>query len=91
MLVGMFFACVAFGSSAVIQTYVNQTQVNGALEFNEVSDVWECPLDREKAKGCVHGAWQILSYFIITVAEVLFSISGLNFTYEEVYCRILNC
>lgn len=30
------------------------------------------------------GLWQIVPYFTITVAELLFSISGLNFTYEEV-------
>lgn len=84
MLAGMFFTCVAFASSAIIQTLIDQTQADGVLEYNEVSDVWECPLDREKAKGCVHGAWQIVSYFIITFAEVLFSVSGLNFTYEEV-------
>ncbi len=74
----MFFGCVAFGSAALLQNEINKTQASGALELNDLSGTYECPLDREKAKECVHGAWQIVSYFIITVAEVLFSISGLH-------------
>ena len=33
--------------------------------------------------GVVHGLWQIIPYFIMTVAEVLVSITGLEFAYTQ--------
>ena len=34
--------------------------------------------------GVIHGLWQIIPYFIMTVAEVLVSITGLEFAYTQV-------
>ena len=80
MLVGMFFAAVAFVAAALIQTSIDNNL--DALEYDEKQDHYFCPKDRVKAQACVHGAWQLIPYLIITFGEVLFSISGLNFTYE---------
>jgi len=86
MLVGMGFAALAFVASAILQTAIDNNLE--ALEYNEKSDVYECPHDEERAKLCYHGSLQFIPYLIITIGEVLFSISGLNFTYEEVGKRM---
>ncbi|KAI8852351.1 POT family-domain-containing protein [Chytridium lagenaria] len=54
-------------------------------ETCEIVLVDEAPICISKS---VHIGWQVLMYFIITVGEVFFSISGLNFTYVEVGKRL---
>lgn len=88
MLVGMFLSVIAFIVVGIIQIEVDKTKDAGFLIYNEKGMRWDCPEDPVLAQRCVHGAWQILPYFIITCGEVLFSISGLNFTYEEVGSRM---
>ncbi|KAJ3063840.1 hypothetical protein HDU98_000386, partial [Podochytrium sp. JEL0797] len=70
MIVGQFVAGLAFILAAVIQKNVNQNCFDGG------------PIDTCQSTTSI--GWQILMYFIITVSECLFSISGLNFTYVEV-------
>ncbi|KAJ3075195.1 hypothetical protein HDU98_008921 [Podochytrium sp. JEL0797] len=70
MILGQFIAGVAFIIAALIQRSVNANCFDGG------------PLDT--CQSTVSIVWEILLYFLITVAEVLFSISGLTFAYTEV-------
>ncbi|KAJ3109238.1 hypothetical protein HDU96_007269 [Phlyctochytrium bullatum] len=81
MVVGMMLAGVAFIVGAVLQKKISATCTPIQLDPNDPSTV----VCRSES---VHIAWQVLMYFIITVGEVLFSISGLNFTYVEVGPRM---
>lgn len=42
------------------------------------------------APNTVHMAWQIPQYFILTCAEVLFSVTGLEFSYSQVGFALWN-
>ncbi|KAI9343157.1 POT family-domain-containing protein [Obelidium mucronatum] len=70
MIAGQFLAGATFILAAVIQKSVN------ANCFDNAS------LDVCRSSTSI--LWQILMYFCITLSEVLFSISGLNFCYIEV-------
>lgn len=37
----------------------------------------------------VNMAWQIPQYFLITAGEVVFSVTGLEFSYSQVECALL--
>ncbi|KAJ1566324.1 hypothetical protein HK405_010260, partial [Cladochytrium tenue] len=74
MVVGMCLAGVSFLVGAGLQTKVDETC--------EIQDDGSC------ISSSIHIGWQVLMYFIITMGEVLFSISGLNFTYIEVGRRL---
>lgn len=41
------------------------------------------------APNTVHMAWQIPQYFLLTCAEVLFSVTGLEFSYSQVGILLL--
>ncbi|KAJ3065525.1 hypothetical protein HDU98_011121 [Podochytrium sp. JEL0797] len=70
MVVGQFIAGFAFILAALIQRNVNANCHDGG------------PVDFCQSTTSI--TWEIGLYFVNTVAEVLFSISGLNFTYVEV-------
>lgn len=80
LLVGMGFTALSFLSLGVLQYFIDQNM--DALIYDEKAKTYICnPADPSK---CLSGAWHVVPYFIMTVAEILFSISGLNFTYQEV-------
>uniref|UniRef100_A0A8C0V4P7 Solute carrier family 15 member 1-like n=1 Tax=Cyanistes caeruleus TaxID=156563 RepID=A0A8C0V4P7_CYACU len=54
--------------------YLNFQCVKDKLSINYFEDV---------APNTVHMAWQIPQYFLLTCAEVLFSVSGLEFSYSQ--------
>ncbi|KAI9343160.1 POT family-domain-containing protein [Obelidium mucronatum] len=70
MIAGQIIAGFAFIFAALIQKNVNANCYNGAAP--------------DVCQSSTSITWQILMYFIITIAEILFSISGLNFCYIEV-------
>lgn len=80
MLVGMGLTAVSFLSVGVIQYYIDQNK--SALVWDPIAKTLICPKDN--AQACLTGAWHLVPYFIMTCAEILFSISGLNLTYQEV-------
>ncbi|KAI9003925.1 POT family-domain-containing protein [Hyaloraphidium curvatum] len=73
MAVGMFFAGAAFCVSNGLQYWIESNCL---------------PYDYDGYEICrnpnVSIMWQWIPYFVMTIGEVLFSISGLNFTYEQV-------
>ncbi|KAJ3224839.1 hypothetical protein HK099_007776 [Clydaea vesicula] len=79
MLVGMFLTSVAFISIGILQKFIDDS---GSLVLDPESNALIC--DQANPGKCLSGWWQVIPYFIIGVAEILFSISGLNFTYSEV-------
>lgn len=84
MIAGMVFVALAFISTGLIQFFIDQNK--SVLIFDEKAGIDIC--DQTRAQECVHGAWQIIPYILLTIGEILFSISGLNFTYEEVGKRM---
>ncbi|KAJ3203993.1 hypothetical protein HDU67_009820, partial [Dinochytrium kinnereticum] len=76
MVVGMILAGVAFVMAAVVQAKVDES-----CTVEVIDEVEFC-------KSKIHIGWQVLIYLVITTGEVLFSISGLNFTYVEVGKRM---
>ncbi|KAJ3062728.1 hypothetical protein HDU98_001401 [Podochytrium sp. JEL0797] len=70
MVAGQFVAGIAFVLAALLQKAVNASCHDGG------------PVD--SCQSSVSIGWEIGLYFFTTMAEVLFSISGLNFTYVEV-------
>ncbi|KAJ3283589.1 hypothetical protein HDU79_008950 [Rhizoclosmatium sp. JEL0117] len=70
MILGQFIAGLAFIMAALIQKSVNANCYDGGSP--------------DSCQSSVSILWQILMYFVITISECLFSISGLNFCYIEV-------
>jgi len=68
MNIGMFMAGVAFIVTAMLQAKVEQ----GVFD-----DDGQC------IDNCVNIMWQLPQYFLMTVGEVMFSITGLEFCYAE--------
>jgi dipeptide/tripeptide permease len=81
MTTGMIFAGVAFLICANFQTHIDNTCVTQKITRDGL--VTELCVSEHFSI-----AWFLIPYFIVTVAEVLFSISGLNFTYTEVGSRM---
>lgn len=80
MLVGMGLTALSFLSVGVIQYFIDQNM--DVLEWDPVAKTHICPV--KDGSKCLSGAWHLVPYFIMTCAEILFSISGLNLTYQEV-------
>ncbi|KAJ3066441.1 hypothetical protein HDU98_010215 [Podochytrium sp. JEL0797] len=70
MILGEFIGGVAFIMAALLQRTVNANCTDGQ------------PIDTCHSSTSI--TWEILIYFLITVGECLFAISGLNFCYVEV-------
>ncbi|KAJ3072490.1 hypothetical protein HDU99_002180 [Rhizoclosmatium hyalinum] len=70
MYVGQFIAGLSFIAAALIQKNVNSNCFDGGK------------IDSCQSSTSI--AWEILLYFITTLSECLFSISGINFCYVEV-------
>ncbi|KAJ3091398.1 hypothetical protein HK102_000674 [Quaeritorhiza haematococci] len=85
MLVGMFLAGISFVIVGIFQTVIDSNL--DVLEWDAKAELYICNQDKNPER-CMHGAWQIIPYFVLTCGEILFSISGLNFTYNEVGKRM---
>ncbi|KAJ3006805.1 UNVERIFIED_CONTAM: hypothetical protein HDU68_003883 [Siphonaria sp. JEL0065] len=70
MITGQFIAGLTFILAAIIQKNVNANCYDDA--------------GPDLCQSSTNIGWQIVMYFFITLSEVLFSISGLNFCYVEV-------
>jgi dipeptide/tripeptide permease len=81
MVSGMILTGISFILCAVFQARVSSRCILTTFESNGVKET-VC-YDESFST-----AWFIIPYFIITTGEVLFSISGLNFTYTEVGKRM---
>ncbi|KAI9004766.1 POT family-domain-containing protein [Gaertneriomyces semiglobifer] len=77
MCLGMFFCASSFIVCGIMQKHVT-SNCKVETELIAGKDVDTC-IDRG-----FHAAWFLIPYFLMTTGEVLFSISGLNFTYQEV-------
>ncbi|KAJ3410987.1 hypothetical protein HDV05_002931 [Chytridiales sp. JEL 0842] len=74
MIAGMLLIALSFFITAIIQA-----QVDGSCVVD--------PKDKI-CKSEISIGWQVLAYFVLTCGEILFSISGLNFSYIEVGPRL---
>uniref|UniRef100_A0AAQ5Y1Z6 Solute carrier family 15 member 2 n=1 Tax=Amphiprion ocellaris TaxID=80972 RepID=A0AAQ5Y1Z6_AMPOC len=80
MATGMIFAALAFGAATLVEISVvvrmkgNDDPESGKIVAHKTEDV--------KANN-VHIAWQIPQYALITAGEVMFSITGLEFSYSQ--------
>lgn len=75
----MGLAALAFAAVGVIQMKIDENlQV-----LEQDGTIFKCNQD-EHPELCLSGMWQIIPYFLMTCGEILFSISGLNLTYQEV-------
>jgi dipeptide/tripeptide permease len=72
MVLGMLLISVSFFMSAYLESVVDAN----------------CVVDGEICKSPTSLLWQIPIYFVSTCGEILFSISGLNFSYTEVGPRL---
>ncbi|KAI8618630.1 POT family-domain-containing protein [Chytriomyces sp. MP71] len=70
MVAGMLLASVAFIVSALMQRLINNSCVDGG--------------EMDSCQSSVSIMLELILYAIMTLGEVLFSISGINFTYIEV-------
>jgi POT family proton-dependent oligopeptide transporter len=76
MTIGMFIAAVSFAVVALIQASIADSAViTEGLHFSPYLAVLPEPT--------VSVMWQIAPYFIITLAEVMVSITGLEFAYTQ--------
>ncbi|KAM9836042.1 solute carrier family 15 member 1-like [Aulostomus maculatus] len=66
---------LGFGSAfTLVITSIRTSGVNCELSVQEVVDI---------QPNTVHMAWQIPQYFLITAGEVVFSVTGLEFSYSQ--------
>ena len=77
MTVGMFIASTSFIAVALIQAYIERLDAKGT----EIMFGW-------KIREGVWFGWQIIPYLLITVAEVMVSITGLEFAYTQAPTRM---
>ena len=76
MTIGMFITAVSFAVVALIQASIaDGAQVTEGLHFSPYLAILPEPK--------VSVLWQIAPYFIITLAEVMVSITGLEFAYTQ--------
>jgi dipeptide/tripeptide permease len=73
MAVGMLFVGLSFCLAGLVQLMIEN---NGQFKANSVGD-------KQCVDGCVSLMWQVPQYVVITIAEVIFSITGLEFTYSQ--------
>ncbi|TPX47232.1 hypothetical protein SeMB42_g03406 [Synchytrium endobioticum] len=84
MIYGMLLAAIAFIIVALIQLGIDSNL--DALIYDAKAGQYIC--NPANYGACLHGAWLVIPFFIITCAEIMFSISGLNLVYEEVGKRM---
>jgi POT family proton-dependent oligopeptide transporter len=93
MTVGMFLTAVAFAASATIELFSDTRTVSGVVvthlrelayagaPVTELADRYAAffaePIER------ISALWQIVPYLLLTAAEVLVSVTGLEFAYTQ--------
>jgi dipeptide/tripeptide permease len=80
LMAGMFLAAIAFGFVGLVQSWIDARPE--ILIYNAEAKMDVC--NPEMMEQCISGWWQLLPYFVITCGEVMLSITGLSFTYQEV-------
>uniref|UniRef100_A0A8C3IW07 Solute carrier family 15 member 1 n=1 Tax=Chrysemys picta bellii TaxID=8478 RepID=A0A8C3IW07_CHRPI len=96
--VGMFLASLAFVAAALVQVQIDHIFIFrkhatfSSLFFNVPFSLllFQCNNNRLELRyvediqpNTVHMAWQIPQYFIMTCGEVVFSVTGLAFSYSQ--------
>ncbi|ORX69844.1 PTR2-domain-containing protein [Basidiobolus meristosporus CBS 931.73] len=74
MAVGFFLVILSFALSGGLQ-YIVQSRFDG--ERNASGKVTSCP-------NCLHGAWQLPQWALLSLGETMVSPTGLQFTYTQV-------
>lgn len=80
MWIGMVLAGVSFIIMAIYEEKINNMD-ESVFETSE-SGMRIC--NKQNPDKCMPGYWILFPYIVLTFAEVMFSISGLNLTYQEV-------
>ena len=75
MLVGLILAIISFIMAGTLQFIINSRSVFAPSPVD--------PALRVCVGNCVHVLWQIPQYLVLTMAEVLISITGLEFAYSQ--------
>uniref|UniRef100_A0AAR2IRQ7 Solute carrier family 15 member 1a n=1 Tax=Pygocentrus nattereri TaxID=42514 RepID=A0AAR2IRQ7_PYGNA len=96
MTVGMFLAAMAFVSAALVQIQIDSCTFSKMFRFgaaytflipstlNLTDNCGASVVEVEDIKpNTVHMALQIPQYFLITAGEVVFSVTGLEFSYSQ--------
>uniref|UniRef100_A0A8C5FE00 Solute carrier family 15 member 2 n=1 Tax=Gadus morhua TaxID=8049 RepID=A0A8C5FE00_GADMO len=80
MACGMIFAAIAFGLAAFVE--INVVVRIQSWTFLEGENIVAARFEDVMANN-VNIAWQIPQYVLITVGEVMFSVTGLEFSYSQ--------
>jgi len=95
LILGMLLCSVAFFTSGLLQLVIDKRMTSGSITsyINTFSDsntennldhmgffMLAYPNEREKQISIL---WQVPQYVILTTAEVIFSVSGLEFSYSQ--------
>uniref|UniRef100_A0A8B9IQ85 Solute carrier family 15 member 1 n=1 Tax=Anser cygnoides TaxID=8845 RepID=A0A8B9IQ85_ANSCY len=91
MTVGMFLAGLAFIAAALVQLQIDVSSCTDSLllflmyhfNFQCSGNVAALNYSQDIPPNTVHMAWQIPQYFIMTCGEVVFSVTGLEFSYSQ--------
>uniref|UniRef100_A0A8B9EQG2 Solute carrier family 15 member 1 n=1 Tax=Anser cygnoides TaxID=8845 RepID=A0A8B9EQG2_ANSCY len=91
MTVGMFLAGLAFIAAALVQLQIDVSSALYSLllflmyhfNFQCSGNVAALNYSQDIPPNTVHMAWQIPQYFIMTCGEVVFSVTGLEFSYSQ--------